>query len=124
MVEPNISAYLQNQLRQAQELEENIEKLATQRYQLDLSLKEMQKTLDELNKLDESTPIYRTVGSILYRVQDKKKLVDELDEQIELAKIRISTLEKQQKSLEEKYKELQNAIRDRYNQENKKGATN
>ena len=124
MVEPNISAYLQNHLRQAQELEENIEKLATQRYQLDLSLKEMQKTLDELNKLDESTPIYRTVGSILYRVQDKKKLVDELDEQIELAKIRISTLEKQQKSLEEKYKELQNAIRDRYNQENKKGATN
>ncbi|KAA8922284.1 prefoldin subunit beta [Thermoplasma sp.] len=123
MVEPNISAYLQNQLRQAQELEENIEKLATQRYQLDLSLKEMQKTLDELNKLDDNTPIYRTVGSILYKVQDKKKLVDELDEQIELAKIRISTLEKQQKSLEEKYKELQNAIRERYNQENKKGAT-
>ncbi|CAC12263.1 probable Gim, beta subunit [Thermoplasma acidophilum] len=123
MVEPNISAYLQNQLRQAQELEENIEKLATQRYQLDLSLKEMQKTLDELNKLDDNTPIYRTVGSILYRVQDKKKLVDELDEQIELTKIRLSTLEKQQKSLEEKYKELQNAIRDRYNQENKKGAT-
>lgn len=123
MVEPNISAYLQNQLRQAQELEENIEKLATQRYQLDLSLKDMQKTLDELNKLDDNTPIYRTVGSILYRVQDKKKLVDELDEQIELTKIRLSTLEKQQKSLEEKYKELQNAIRDRYNQENKKGAT-
>ncbi len=123
MVEPNISAYLQNQLRQAQELEENIEKLATQRYQLDLSLKEMQKTLDELNKLDDNTPIYRTVGSILYRVQDKKKLVDEFDEQIELTKIRLSTLEKQQKSLEEKYKELQTAIRDRYNQENKKGAT-
>ncbi|BAB60379.1 embryo K-region expressed protein KE2 [Thermoplasma volcanium GSS1] len=122
MVEPNISSYLQNQLKQAQELEENIEKIATQRYQLDLSLKEIEKTLQELNKIDDKTPVYRSIGSILYKVDDKKKLIDELEEQLELTKIRINTLDKQQKSLEEKYKELQAAIRERYNQDNKKGA--
>ncbi len=121
MVEPNISAYIQNQLKQAQELEENIEKLASQRYQIDLSLKEMEKTVKELQSISGSTPVYKSVGSILYKVEDKNKMIEELNEQIELSKIRLNTIDKQQKSLEEKYKELQNAIKDRYNQE-KKGA--
>ncbi len=121
MVEPNISAYIQNQLKQAQELEENIERLASQRYQIDLNLKEMEKTLKELQSISESTPVYKSVGSILYKVEDKNKIIEELNEQIELSKIRLNTIDKQQKSLEEKYKELQNAIKERYNQE-KKGA--
>ncbi|MGC8608363.1 MAG: prefoldin subunit beta [Thermoplasmata archaeon] len=121
MVEPNISAYIQNQLKQAQELEENIEKLASQRYQIDLGLKEMEKTVKELQSISDQTPVYKSVGTVLYKVENREKMIEELNEQIELSKIRLNTIDKQQKSLEEKYKDLQNAIKDRYNQE-KKGA--
>ena len=112
-MEPNLSAYLQNQIKQAQQLETQIEQVATQKYQLDLRIKEIDKTLKELQTIGAETPVYKSVGNILYRVEDKQKLVDDLSEQNELSEIRIKTLEKQQKALEDKYKELETLIQQR-----------
>jgi len=113
-MEPNLSAYIQNQLKQAQQIETQIEQIANQRYQLDMRVKELDKTLGELGKISDDTSVFKSVGNILYKVDDKKKLIDELSEQKELSEIRIKTLEKQQKTLEDKYKELEATIRQKY----------
>ncbi|EQB72365.1 MAG: prefoldin subunit beta [Thermoplasmatales archaeon A-plasma] len=122
-MEPNLSQYIQNQLKQAQQLETQIEQVATQKYQLDLRIKEIDKTLKELQTIGAETPVYKSVGNILYRVEDKQKLVDDLSEQKELSEIRIKTLEKQQKTLEDKYKELETLIQQRYQEETQKRGT-
>ncbi|MFG1546353.1 MAG: prefoldin subunit beta [Thermoplasmataceae archaeon] len=122
-MEPNLSQYIQNQLKQAQQLETQIEQVATQKYQLDLRIKEIDKTLKELQTIGAETPVYKSVGNILYRVEDKQKLVDDLSEQKELSEIRIKTLEKQQKALEDKYKELETLIQQRYQEETQKRGT-
>lgn len=121
-MEANLSNYIQNQIRQAQQLESQIEQLASQKYQLDNRIKEIEKTLKELEGVSEGTAMYKNVGPVLYKVDDKKKLIDELSEQKELSEIRIKTLEKQQKSLEQKYKELEENIKKRYDEASKKGA--
>lgn len=122
-MEPNLSQYIQNQLKQAQQLEAQIEQIATQKYQLDLRIKEIDKTLKELQSIGSETPVYKSVGNVLYRVEDKQKLIDDLSEQKELSEIRIKTLEKQQKTLEDKYKELESLIQQKYQEETQRRGT-
>jgi|GEM_PF-978995 len=114
MVEPNLNAYLQNQIKQAQDMQAQIEQVANQRYQIDMKVKELEKTLKELGLVGKDAPIYKNVGPIIYKIDDKDKLVSDLEEQKELSQMRLKTLENQQKTLEEKYKELEQAIQKRY----------
>ena len=122
-MEPNLSQYIQNKLKQAQQLEAQIEQIATQKYQLDLRIKEIDKTLKELQSIGSETPVYKSVGNVLYRVEDKQKLIDDLSEQKELSEIRIKTLEKRQKTLEDKYKELESLIQQKYQEETQRRGT-
>ncbi len=122
-MEQNLSQYIQNQLKQAQQVEAQIEQLSNQKYQLDVRIKELEKTLKELDGVKEGTPVYKSVGNVLYQVEDKKKLVDELSEQKELSEIRIKTLEKQHKTLQDKYKELETTIQQKYEEETRKRGT-
>jgi len=119
MVEPNLNAYLQNQIKQAQDLQAQIEQVANQRYQLDLKVKELDKTLKELNNINSDTPIYKNVGPIIYKIDDKDKLTSDLEEQKELSTMRLKTLENQQKSMESKYKELEETIQKKYEESTK-----
>ncbi len=105
---------LQNKLKQAQQIELQIEQLMNQKYQLDLRVKELEKTLKELEGVANESTVYKAVGPILYKVEDRKKLVDDLEEQKELSSVRIKTLEKNQKALEEKYKELEASLKKSY----------
>ncbi|MCL5804033.1 MAG: prefoldin subunit beta [Candidatus Thermoplasmatota archaeon] len=108
------SNMIQNKLKQAQQLEIQIEQLMNQKYQLDLRVKELERTLKELSEVKEDSPVYKAVGPLLYKVDDRKKLVDELEEQKELSSVRIKTLEKNQKALEDKYKELEAVLKKTY----------
>ena len=122
-LENDISQYIQNQLKQAQQIESQIEQVVSQRYQLDNRIKELEKSLKELSSISADTPVYKSVGNILYRVDDRKKLIDELSEQKELSEIRIKTLERQQKSLEDKYKEIETLVQQKYAEETSKRGT-
>src|SRR5579875_1224227 len=119
-MEPNLSNYMQNQIRQAKQLEAQLEQLAAQRYQIEARVKEIEKTLKELESVNQETPVYKSVGNIIYRVEDRKKLIDDLSEQKELSEIRLKTLDRQQKALEDKYKELEASIQQRYEEETKR----
>ncbi len=118
-MEPNVGSYIQNQLKQAQQIELQIEQTANQRYQIDVKVKELDRTLKELKDVPESTDIFKNSGVVIYKVQDRQKLISELEEQKELSEIRLKTLERQQKALEDKYKELEDSLKRTYDEQRK-----
>jgi prefoldin beta subunit len=107
MVELKLSPHLQDKLEQAQKLQGELEVIVSQRYQLELSLKEVEKSLEELNKVDENAPIYKHVGSILVKAKSKDEVKKELEEKKDMLELRIKAVQRQQELLQKKYEEIQ-----------------
>jgi len=105
-----IPPQVQNQLAQFQQLQQQLQVLATQRLQLEAKLRETDGTLEELGKVGADTPVYRSTGSLLIRVEDREALKKELEEQKETLGIRVNTIKKQEKSLGERYEQLQQKL--------------
>ncbi len=119
-MENSISNSVQNQLRQMQQFEVQLEDTASQKYQIEMKLRELEKTVQELEALGDKPLLYKMVGNILYKVEDKNKLLEDLKEQKELSQIRIKTLERQQKTLEEKLGELDQSMKKSYEEMKKR----
>jgi len=64
--------------------------------------------VDELSKA--TGDVYKNVGALLIKVDDKDGIKDELEESIETLEIRVNGLDRQAKSLQEKYQTLQETI--------------
>ncbi len=103
----SLTPMLQQKVEQAQRLQSELESIVTQRYQLEVSLKEVEKSLEELGNLPENASIYKSVGSILVQVESKEKIKKELEDKKETLELRIKTVMKQQELLEKKLKEIQ-----------------
>jgi prefoldin beta subunit len=105
-----IPPQLQNQINQFRQLQQQLQVVTSQRVQLETRLKEVEVTLEELDKADENAPIYRSIGSLLIRAKDREEVRKELEDQRETLSIRVKTLEKQEKSLAERYERMQQQI--------------
>lgn len=101
---------VQNQLAQYQQLQQQLQVLGTQRIQLEGKLREVTSTLEELAKVSADAPIYRSTGSLLLRVGDREALRKELEEQKETLEIRVNTIKKQEKSLGDRYEQIQQKL--------------
>ena len=101
-----ISPQLQNQIAQYQQLQQQLQLLAQQRLQLEAKLREIEGTLEELNKLAGETQIYKSIGMLLVRQDDRESLKKELDEHKETLTVRVKSIQKQEKSLSERYDQL------------------
>ncbi|MBX8631228.1 MAG: prefoldin subunit beta [Thermoplasmata archaeon] len=106
----DISPKLQNQINQYQQLQQQIQVIASQRYQLEAQLKELTRAIEELNRLEPDAPIYKNVGSLMLRVKDRESVVKELTEQKETLDIRVKTVERQEKHLRERYQSIQDEL--------------
>src|SRR5207253_1673128 len=106
----DISPQLQNQIAQYQQLQNQLQVLASQRVQLEAKLREIEATLEELNKLKGDTPVYKSIGMLLVRQDDREGLKKELEEHKETLTIRVKSLQKQEKSLSERYEDLAGKI--------------
>ena len=107
-----ISPQLQNQIAQYQQLQQQLQVLAAQRLQLEAKLREIEGTLEELNKVAADTPVYKSIGMLLVRQDDREALKKELDEHKETLTIRVKSLQKQEKALAERYEDLGGKIQD------------
>ena len=105
-----ISPQLQNQIAQYQQMQQQLQVYATQRVQLEAKLREVDQTLEELAKLTDETPVYRSIGVLLVKTTDREGLRKELDETRETLTVRIKTLQKQEKAVGEKFEELSSKI--------------
>ncbi|MDR3283140.1 MAG: prefoldin subunit beta [Candidatus Methanoplasma sp.] len=103
-----ISPQLQNQIAQYQQTQQQLQAATTQRVQMESQKREMERTFEELAKA--KGDVYRSAGSLLIKVEDKDQLKSEIEESLETLGIRVKSLEKQEKSLREKYDSLQETI--------------
>jgi prefoldin beta subunit len=101
-----LSPQLQNQIAQYQQLQNQLQVLGSQRVQIEAKLREIEQTLEELNKLSGDTPVYKSIGMILVRQEDREALKKELEEHKETLTIRVKSLQKQEKALSERYEDL------------------
>ncbi len=104
----NLSPQLQNQIAQFQQVQQQLQAVSTQKMQMDAQMKEMERTVEELGKA--KGDVYKSVGSLLMKADDKDALTTELKDSMETYDVRIKALERQEKTLREKFQSLQETI--------------
>jgi len=97
---------VQERLLRLQQLQQTLQVVLTQKQQLELELTEVDQTLGELEKLDDETVIYKSIGSLVVKAE-RTKVVMELTERKELLNTRITVLGKQEERLRTQVKNLQ-----------------
>ena len=109
MSSPQMPPWLQEQIMKLQQSQHNLQSIMTQRQHLEMEKAETQKALEELNKIADNDAVFKQSGTVLIK-SDKKTLIDELEEKIELAKTRSIVLEKQEVRVKESLKEQEAKI--------------
>ncbi|HEV8359466.1 MAG TPA: prefoldin subunit beta [Candidatus Thermoplasmatota archaeon] len=101
---------LRNQLQLLQQLQQQAQVVISQRAQLEVQVKEHERTLEELAKVSGDAPIYRSAGSLLIRAKDKAGIEAELKEAKETAEVRLASMKRQEEKLRERLTSLQREI--------------
>jgi prefoldin beta subunit len=102
-----LPAKLQNDIRQFQRLQQELGAVQQQRLQIDLKVREVSHTLEELKTLPEDVVVYRPIGGLLVRAKDRKEVEDLLTEDKETAEVRLKAVERQENHLKERYNTMQ-----------------
>jgi prefoldin beta subunit len=105
-----LPAKLQNDLKQFQRLQQELGGTQQQRMQMDLKLREISHTLDELKGLPEDSVIYRPIGGLLVKAKGRAEVETLLSEEKETLEVRLKALERQENHLKERYTEMQQTL--------------
>ena len=114
---PQIPPMVQEQLAQFQQTQQNLQSILMQKQQLESQKLETEKALEELKKASDDEAVFKHAGTIMIK-SNKKDLLEELEEQMELAKTKASLLAKQEERLKTTLQEQETKI-----QEMMKGAS-
>ena len=109
MSSPQMPPWLQEQIMKLQQSQQNLQSIMTQRQHLEMEKAETEKALEELKKITDDDSVFKQAGTVLIK-SDKKTLVDELEEKVELSKTRSTVLEKQEVRVKETLKEQEAKI--------------
>jgi len=90
-------------LRRIQEIEQSMQQLLQQKHNFSAQKTEVEQALSEIQN---SSTAYKVVANIMVK-SERKKLVEELSESLELLNLRISSIEKQENKLREEITDLQ-----------------
>ncbi len=101
---------VQNQLAQLQQLQGQAQAVIQQRQQLEMQVRELERTIEDLAKIEAGTPVYRSVGSLLIRAKDPEALKRELADQKETLDVRLSSAKRQEDRLRERVTALQHEL--------------
>ena len=104
-MQTQIPPEIQHKIMQFQEIQERIRALITRKQQLEVELREVERTLDELKDVNNETPIFKFTGRVLIRVS-KENIVRELNDRKETLELHIKTLEKQEAQARKRFEEL------------------
>ncbi len=101
--------WLQEQLVKLQQSQQNLQSIMTQKQHLEMEKAETAKALEELKKVADNDTVFKHAGTVLIK-STKKELIDELEEKQEMAKTRVTVLEKQETRVKESLKEQESKI--------------
>ena len=107
MAASNVSPQMKNQLAQFEQLRQQLQMIMTQRLQIESQVREVETALEEIGGISDDTPIYKNVGSLMVKAEDKKDVEKDLNEQKETLEVRVKTLERQESQLKVRYQSLQ-----------------
>ena len=102
---------VQEQLAKLQQTQQNLQSILMQKQQLESEKHETEKALEELKKASDDESVFKHAGTIMIK-SNKKDLIDELEEHIELAKTKASLLVKQEERLKTALKEQETKIQE------------
>ena len=106
-----IPPLVQEQLAKLQQTQQNFQSIQMQKQQLESEKHETEKALEELKKASDDESVFKHAGTIMIK-SNKKDLIDELEEQIELVKTKASLLVKQEERLKTALKEQETKIQE------------
>jgi len=103
-----ISPEIQQKLMEFQEAQQQARMVLTQKYQIELQLKETEAALDELEKAGK-TEVHKVIGQILIK-SDKETVSKDLKEKADTLSVRLKSLDSQEKKLTDQLKSLQDRL--------------
>ena len=115
MTEEEMSKQVQDQINRLQQMRVQLQMIIQQRQQVELRLKEIEEALEELDKTDVKTPVYKSVGALLIKTKGKSEVTKDLKSNKESLELRKNTLEKQEGRTKEKLNELQSKVQNALN---------
>jgi len=108
---PQIPPLVQEHLARLQQTQQNFQSIMMQKQQLESEKLEIEKALEELKKASDDESVFKHAGTIMIK-SNKKDLIDELEEHVELAKTKASLLVKQEERLKITLKEQETKIQE------------
>jgi prefoldin beta subunit len=96
---------LQDKISNFEQIKNQLQVILSQKAEMEAKRKEIRTSLEALNQHEEGD-IFRRVGDLLLKVDDKKSLVNEMEEEAETLDVRIKSMGSQEKSLREMYEKL------------------
>ena len=106
-----IPPMVQEQLAKLQQTQQNLQSILMQKQQLESQKLETEKALEELKKASDDEAVFKHAGTIMIK-SNKKDLLEELEEQMELAKTKASLLAKQEERLKTTLQEQETKIQE------------
>ena len=106
-----IPPMVQEQLAKLQQTQQNFQSIQMQKQQLESEKLETEKALEELKKVSDDELVFKHAGTIMIK-SNKKDLIEELEEHVELAKTKASLLVKQEERLKTTLKEQETKIQE------------
>ena len=106
---------LQDQLAMFQQMQQQTQIIATQKQNMAFQVSEIERALDALEKVKEGDAVYKSIGSLLIKAENKETVVKDLKDEKETLEVRVETLGKQVDRMKEKLNGLQKEIADAVN---------
>ncbi|HJJ26489.1 MAG TPA: prefoldin subunit beta [Methanocorpusculum sp.] len=100
---------VQQQFAMFQQLQQQLQQISSQKMQYEMTLRETKRAAEELESVKDDAAVFASVGSIMMQ-KDKESVKADLAEKIDSLELRISSLEKQEKTMSAKATQLQKQI--------------
>jgi prefoldin beta subunit len=101
---------IKNQLAQLQQIQQQAQAIAVQKNQVEITLKETDLALEELEKIDSDAVVYRAVGDLLIRTE-RDKTKESLREKKDTLDLRMQTLARQEERAQKRFQQLQEQLK-------------
>ena len=101
---------VQEKLSLFQQMQQQAQTLSQQASQIDMSIRETERTLEEIKDSGKDSVLYRAIGSVMKKVEDVEKLRSELTEEKETMEIRNKSLKNQIETINKELEGMQKKL--------------
>ena len=97
----------EKKIQELQFLEQNMQNILLQKQAFELESSETQSAMEELETANDE--VYKIIGQLMIKTE-KKKVKEDLSQKLKLIELRIKTLDKQEKSINERIEIIKKEI--------------